>query len=288
LDLAAAGPDGITAEIEAALDQTKWVASAHGARVCLMSVLLDADEATLALLRDRLRLLADKRLKGLEVDVHVSAGKPFVDIVRKVLADGHDLLVVGPRASHRHHPGLLGSTALSLVRKCPCPVWVATRPGSSEPKVVLSAVAMHATMPAILELSAAVAQKAGAAWHVLHVPEYPAEGGMRLRGVSAEELEAYQKEVRDERWAKLHAAVDPIATKTKLTPKLWMSEGLPSEKIDEAAKELSADLVVMASVAHHGLGGMLLGSTADKVCSRIETGLLLVKPVDFVSPVSAS
>lgn len=287
LDLAAAGPDGVTAEVEAALDQTRWVAEAHDARVCLMSVLPDGDEPTLELLRSRLAKLGEARLPGVKVDVHVSTGRPFVDIVRKVMADGHDLLIVGPRASHRRHPGLVGSTALSLVRKCPCPVWVATRPGDGKPAVVLSAVAMHDTMPAILELSASVAAAAGAAWHVLHVPEYPAEGGMRLRCVGAEELEAYQKEVRDAGWARLHEVVDPIARVAKLTPKLWMSEGIPSEKIDEAAKELSADVVVMASVAKPGLGGMLLGSTADKVCSRIETGLLLVKPEGFVSPVAA-
>ncbi|GJM21542.1 MAG: hypothetical protein DHS20C15_14570 [Planctomycetota bacterium] len=287
LDLAAAGAMGHTAEIEAALDQARWIAEASGATLCLMSVVQDAEAAVLELLEHRLRSLADARLAGLDVTVHASAGKPFVDIVRKVTRDGHDLVVVGPRAAHRRHAGLVGSTALTLLRKCPSAVWVATRPGTGKPAVVLSAVAMHSTMPSILKLSAEICTESEAAWHVLHVPEYPAEGGMRLRGVDAETLEAYQKEVRDAGWTDLHKAVDPVATKYKLTPKLWMSEGLASEKIDEAAKELSADVVVMGTVARHGLGGLLLGSTAEKVCSRIETGLLVVKPDDFVSPISA-
>jgi len=151
--------------------------------------------------------------------------------------------------------------------------------------VVLSAVALHALSTTVLEMSASLVELRGGEWHVLHVPEYPHEGGMRLRGVDADEIQAYEKSCRDEAFAQLHAMVDPLAEQMGVTPKLWMAEGRAYEQIAQAEQRLGADLVVMGTVGRAGLAGMVIGNTAERALRLVESSLLTIKPTGFVSPV---
>jgi nucleotide-binding universal stress UspA family protein len=45
------------------------------------------------------------------------------------------------------------------------------------------------------------------------------------------------------------------------------------------------DLIVMGTVARTGLGGLLIGNTAESVLQRVDCSVLAVKPEGFVSPV---
>jgi len=64
--------------------------------------------------------------RDLRVEVRVLMGTPFLEIVRAVLRDGHDLVIKDTEG--RAAGTLFGSTALHLLRKCPVPVWI-DRPG---------------------------------------------------------------------------------------------------------------------------------------------------------------
>lgn len=286
LDLTESGEEGPTSESLAALSQAKWIAQACGAPVVLTTVLPEAEPELIELAEFRLKAMASEQLAGVDATVQVATGTAFVEIVRAVIREGADLLVVGPRSANRRHPGVVGSTARRVVRKAPCPVFVAPHDADAPPKSVLSSIAWHATAPNILGLSAAVCAQTGAAWNVLHVPEYPAEGGMRLRCAPEEDLVAYRKQMREEAWTRMHEVIDPLAEAAQLGPELWMSEGYPSEQIFDAIARLDADLLVMGTIEKHGLAGMLLGGTAEKVLDALDIALLVIKPPDFVSPIS--
>ena len=74
--------------------------------------------------RERLlQMAADYSDTGIAFDVVVRVGKPPIEIVREVLEGNHDLVVKtaeGGTALNR----LFGSTAQTLMRTCPCPVWI--------------------------------------------------------------------------------------------------------------------------------------------------------------------
>jgi nucleotide-binding universal stress UspA family protein len=53
--------------------------------------------------------------------------------------------------------------------------------------------------------------------------------------------------------------------------------GNPYEEIVSAAKEISADLIVIGSHGHTGLGRLLLGSTAERVAKYAPCPVLVVK-----------
>jgi universal stress protein E len=288
--------DGLPSDVLSAIAETNWVAENSGASVTVMAVVVEevVDAGTLDLARLRLKdtvvpLIGNDDGNGGndgDVGVAVSHGTAFVEIIRKVLRDHHDLVVVAPRQTSLVHRTLVGSVSLHLLRKCPCPVLVAPRLSEQGPRVVLSAVALHELTPRVLAMSARVVELRGGRWHVFHCPEYPAEGGMRLRGASVAETEEYEAAVRKEAWDKLHELCDPLAEQTGVTPKFWMSEGNPSEQVGLAARELNADLVVLGTIGRSGLVGRLIGNTAEKVINSIECSILAVKPEGFVSPVT--
>ena len=58
----------------------------------------------------------------------------------------------------------------------------------------------------------------------------------------------------------------------------WVSAGQPHKKIPSLANKLKADLVVMGSIGRKGIGGLLLGNTAERVLRHIRTDVLVVKP----------
>jgi len=67
---------------------------------------------------------------GLRVNSKVLIGKEFIEIIREVLRNNHDLVIKVARGKGGVRDILFGSTAMHLMRKCPCPVLV-MKPGRS-------------------------------------------------------------------------------------------------------------------------------------------------------------
>jgi universal stress protein E len=73
--------------------------------------------------RKLFEIAADFSDTGLSPDVVVAVGAPATEITRRVVDNDHDLVVKtadGYSAAGR----LFGSAAKSLLRLCPCPVWI--------------------------------------------------------------------------------------------------------------------------------------------------------------------
>jgi hypothetical protein len=49
---------------------------------------------------------------------------PFIAIIREVLWNGHDLVMITAENRRSLKNVLFGTTTMHLMRKCPCPVWV--------------------------------------------------------------------------------------------------------------------------------------------------------------------
>ena len=69
-------------------------------------------------------LITPLQSEGLRVKTKVLFGTPFLEIIREVLRNGHDLVMKTAEGKSELKHMLLGSTAMHLMRKCPCPVWV--------------------------------------------------------------------------------------------------------------------------------------------------------------------
>ena len=291
---------------DAAFQQAIWLARKSGAAIVLAHTRHDlrhamhgsSYEARLDflygkgdLLQEELRSESNSKLKqlitkagshDLNIQFETLVGEPFVQLTHAVQAQGFDIVFVGTRGLSAWKQILVGSTAKKLVRSCPADVWIARSTDADSPKVVLAATDFSDASLKAVKKSLAIAQLAGAEFHLLHVidagdiPE--GETSTLLRGGP---LEA---EITTDARRRLEALIESQSQGD--TPvQIHLAWGTPWQEIVNTAKALSADLIGLGNVGRTGISGLLLGNTAETVLNHCESSVLTVKPDDYVSPV---
>lgn len=260
----------------------------------------ELQSATIDERRERLEALVEPYAKRLDIRLDVLVGRTFLEAIRLVLRNDHDLLVK-PAQNPGFLERLFGSDDMQLLRNCPCPVWLARAEEKSKYQQVLAAVDFDPDMPdateedlnrQILELSGSLAFTDSASLHVLHVWDAPSEAMIRNWSNNPEEASiAYVEGVR----SRHEGAYSPLRQQLTerigkeasdhLSPKFHLRRGAAATVIPDVARQLQADLVVMGTVARTGIAGLLIGNTAEAVLEQLQCSVLAVKPTGFVSPV---
>jgi nucleotide-binding universal stress UspA family protein len=223
------------------------------------------------------------RAAGVAVTTEVALGRPVETLLADVQRNRRDLVIVGTRERSSLARNLLGSTALSLLRRAPVPVWVARRSAHETEKVVLAAIGIGDLAVEVLRAAAGVAAATGAALHVLHVVDLPAAAVLRAGAADRETVEWYRRQRRERAETEVPRLVaEALGEDAKCSTHLV--DGETADAVLEHARRLEADLVVMGSVVQSGVRALLLGSTAEKVLPAVETSLLLVKPTAAAFP----
>ncbi|MCP4889908.1 MAG: universal stress protein [Planctomycetaceae bacterium] len=91
------------------------------------STVLDKAKARLAEPVAKARLavpVAKARAEGVVAGSHVVVGKSCLALIRLVLRNDHDLVLVGTHRLGAIKGFVLGSTGIKLLRKCPSAVWI--------------------------------------------------------------------------------------------------------------------------------------------------------------------
>lgn len=262
-----------------------------------------AEDLEQSLKREHLReleLLTAPHADRVAVTHDVLFGTGFLEVIRLVLAQGHDLLVKtaeNPSFVQR----LFGSNDMQLLRECPCPVWLTHPEEKADYESIVAAVDFDTDVPGeheaelnaqIIELASAVALSDPADLHLLHVWDAPAE--MMLRHWSSNPVvdgASYAQAVR----SASEKGMQQLATALRsllgdeayeyLAPDFHLVRGSPSTMIPTMAHQLDADLVVMGTVGRTGIAGLFIGNTAEMVLEQVQCSVLAVKPPGFVSPV---
>ncbi len=230
----------------------------------------------------------------------VLTGTAFLEIVRAVLRDGHDLLI----KSAENPPfvaRLFGSVDMHLLRKCPCPVWLTGPNETPNHARIMAAVDFDPDEPEaaeddlnthILETACSLALSDFAELHVVHIWEAPGESLLRSWADDPNAALSYVAAVR----ASHQRGLDRLRDKVRgllgetsfnyLNPHFHLQRGVAAERIPEVAQELKIDLVVMGTIARAGIPGLFIGNTAELVLERLQCSVLAIKPRGFVSPVS--
>ncbi len=277
-----------------AVRQALWLAKQNSTSVCFFSSLdlsakvqrliveSSTDESTI--LDEAKHQLAELVTKageqGVEAESHVSFGKSWVELIRQVLRNGHDLVLVGTRHVSATQGFLLGSTGIKLLRKCPCAVWV-TQP--LEDQLFDSILVAHDLRPVgdlAMELGCSMAQLQQAQLHVLHAAEYPELDYMFPAGISAKKKSQYCREAQEHIWAQLANAHLPQPAQ------LHLAIEPPNVAIMNCAERHNIDLIIMGTVGRTGISGFITGNTAERILPQVSCSLLAVKPPGFQSPVT--
>lgn len=234
-----------------------------------------------------------------KISTSVVMGTSFLEIIRAVIRDQHDLLV---KTAENTAPieRLFGSDDMHLLRKCPCPVWLLKPEAPSAYRRIIAAVdvdperagASRSLNLSILTLAATAALNEEAELHVVHAWEAPGEIAFRTWSNDPEWASA---RYTDAEHARHKRALDDLADRFKqelgvklyenLAPHFHQHRGIPSRVIPAQVRELQADLVVMGTVARTGIAGLLIGNTAESILEQLDCAVLALKPEGFVSPV---
>lgn len=245
---------------------------------------------------DRRRILLEMAAEysdtGVPIDAVVAVGHPATEITRQVINQQYDLVVKtadGFSAAGR----LFGSVAKSLLRLCPCPIWLLKPQVHGEFDQVLAAIDVEsddkthdALNRKILELAYSIAQRDNAQLHVVAAWQLWMEDAMRRHaGDDAVDL------IRKDHEAKIHLVLDdilqaPFADASDI--KVHLRNGPPASVIRSVADEVEADLMVMGTVCRTGVAGFLIGNTAETIIAGLTCSLLALKPDGFVSPIELS
>jgi universal stress protein E len=230
-------------------------------------------------------LALEAREQGVEAGSKLVLGKGWREIIRQVLLNKHDLVVAGTRSLTGFRRILFGNTALKLVRRCPCPVWIC-KPGrkSAHPNILV-ATDLKPGSEAALQYGVSLGLTLGAKVHVLHVVEYPLDR-LGWSGLPDAKTMEYHRRVRAAAEQSLHqqlARTGYQALGDNCRIHLADGVGIADVAIQHYLELHHIDLLVMGTIVP---GGFFIGNTTERLLPEVHCSLLAVKPSDYPGPMA--
>lgn len=227
--------------------------------------------------------------EGLDVHTEVRWGAPWLEVIRTVMRDDHDLLLKTAEGAGSSDGLFFGSTAMRLIRKCPCPVWIVGGPATDRPTRLLAAIdpGQDGDRPAVaarvLETARAVAGEDGEQ-HVVSVWHAPGEHLFRSR-MRPEDLDDYVRAEHEAARESLHKTLSQAGMHLP-AERIRLLKGDPRRELPDVVTDGDFDLAVVGSVGRTGVAGLLIGETAETLVRSVRCSVLVVKPAGFTSPVA--
>ncbi len=239
------------------------------------------------------RIAASHTTGKSDIQVDVAMGRPFLEIVRKVLRDSHDLVVMAADSLQGVRLISLGATSMHLMRKCPCPVWVIKPTKSPRFRNVMAAVDVRdnneqaqALTTKILQLASSIARNEQCSLHIAHAWRMNGSDAENVRSEISEDIrnDIYKRNYRIHKERVLNA-LDGIEL-GNVEPQLHLPSGDPAAVLPDIAQENHIDLIVMGTVSRSGIAGLLMGNVAELVLRQVDCSVLTAKPDGFETPVT--
>ena len=297
---------------DAALDRATSLARVNGARLTLVEVVEKLPSfaaasivSSVAEQRDLERRFFEERQshldrvveplrqEGIDVSVSIMRGRIFLEIVRLVLRDEFDLVVMTADSLRGLRSITFGSNSMHVMRKCPCPVWVMKPKAGRTFRRILAAVDPDLKEDAppspldvkILEMASSMARMEACELDIVNAWDY---AGPDLDTSRSEITGEIKERLIEKNEAARHAALDRLMGRVDLQGakfEVHLPQGDPSVLIPQMVSDREVDLIVMGTATRTGIAGFLIGTTAEDVLRQVDCSVLTVKPDGFISPV---
>ena len=234
---------------------------------------------------EKLKELVLPKQGNLQFEINVVCGNPLAEVMQQILRGRHDLVLVAEDTKPSLKQTSFGSTTLKLIRKCPCPVWV-MGPSTAKGDIRIMAAVdpdpfdadRDALNTKILDIASSLAGREGTELHIVNAWRAPAEGVLRSQGgLSAENLSRYAYNVFNVQASSVKEMIQNSSA-TTVRHRMHLMKGTASKVIPMVVRRAKIDLLVVGMFSRRGLGGWLIGNTAEKILNQVKCSVLMVKP----------
>lgn len=237
------------------------------------------------------------RWEDLDPTLLLTTGKPFFDIVRRVIDVGHDLVVKAAEPPPTGSSRLFGSVDMHLIRKCPSAVWLHKPGGDGRVRRILACVDLDSDdalrqrlNTAILEMATSFAREENSSVDAAHAWWLPFESTLRNSiwlGAGKDSVDELVATRQTEAEAHLSDFVRRFEA-PDIAITTHFLKGDPRAVLPKFCRETDYDLIVMGTVTNVGLPGYFIGETAETLLSELSASVLTVKPEGWISPIAAA
>jgi universal stress protein E len=208
---------------------------------------------------------------GLNVESVAVWGHPAHEvIISEAQARNVDLIVQPTRRHAAISRMFLSNDDWQMVRKCPIPLLlIKEKPWAAHPKLVVAVDPKHSRHKPggldhkLIANAEILASCLNGETHVVH-----AYGQIPLSGTFPESAKSDHKQAFDTLMSDFTIPAD----------RQHFSEEVAVYGIDETAKQLSADIILMGAISRSRLKDVFVGNTTEKVLDFVEADVLVMKP----------
>lgn len=301
-----------TAPVQPALARAAALAERTGAPLLLLACIFDpyiageqiypgidlrklrraALDHQLAQLRD---LAQPLRERGLKVLCRAVFDHPLHEgIVREALRSKAAFVLKDTHPHSGLNRVLFTNTDWHLMRECPAPLWLVKPHTAVGTGTVLAAVdPLHQNdKPADLDRRIIdVAQELSVLFerrlHVAHVYDVVLPGPAAMAPLGAGTPITLPQDIEALVQQEHGAALERLTTEVGFpADQVHLRRGEPGAAIPALARELDAAVVVMGAVSRSRLRRVIVGNTAERVLEALPCDVVIVKPRQFLSPVT--
>ncbi len=227
-------------------------------------------------------LSPDVREGVAEITFGAGAGRPWMQVLSEAHTRASDLIVIGPSV----HDGFLdrilhGSTAGRLIRTSAVPLWIVDSERVSQLKRILVPVDLSPVSDELVEIANQLHEVTGAERHLLHCVGFPLDISMRRHADAQEKLKEYHEEVV----AAAEARIDELLGADRAGWQVTLRRDPVTAAVPDMIKEHGIDFLLIAGVSLARVAGLLLGTNAEKILSKIHAPSYVIKPSGWESPV---
>lgn len=232
------------------------------------------------------------------IPIHFFNDKPgFVDIIEQIVRESHDLLIKQPHSVEegKRKKGFK-SLDMSLLRKCPCPVWLDRSFHHPEsPRIVIAVdprnddTHVRDLNSKLLQIGTQCTEFLNGRCDILACWDFEYEGylrnapfGKKSDRTQVDTILAETRREHDDALAAIIAASGIARDRVNIV----LERGDPGVVIPDYLKRHDCDLLVMGTLARSGIPALLIGNTAEDVMQSLRCSMLAVKPDDFKTPLS--
>lgn len=222
----------------------------------------------------------------------VLSGIFFIELIKFTKMEEIDLICLNAAAETVGRYTEFSSNTRHLMRKSQVPVWAVAGAHKSHIGKICAAVDLAKISPendrlnrTIIANAVELARNCGAELHIFHTWRLAGESLIRSLGAGVQ-LDIAQW-IRDELTVRRQLMMNLLDffDLSGIDLKLNIMEGAVQTALPDYVATQEIDLLIMGTLSRAGVGGMIIGNTAETILGRVDCSVVTVKPDTFVSPV---